>query len=196
MTGRLMGVLLLLAQALFLSVFPARALARRRTASKGPRTSAGFDGVEIHPLLPHLAVPLPVRQRRQDRWGGDLAGRARLDVEVALAVQRAVCPEYPVLCRMRTVELFEGGMSSGDAIHFGRAFAGAGVDLIDASAIGQASVAEWEGRPYYLNPRRRAQGIAGGRLRPVRRAAARGGRRPGHPRREDGGAQRRAAGAR
>jgi 2,4-dienoyl-CoA reductase-like NADH-dependent reductase (Old Yellow Enzyme family) len=112
--------------------------------------AAGFDGVEIHAAHYYLLSEFlsPYSNRRTDRWGGDLAGRARLGVEVTRAVRRAVGPEYPLFCRMHAVELFPGGMSTEDAIHFARAFRDAGVDVIDASGIGQATVAQWEGNAY------------------------------------------------
>ncbi len=111
---------------------------------------AGFDGVEIHAAHYYLLSEFlsPYSNRRQDSWGGDVAGRARLGVEVTRAVRRAVGPDYPLLCRMHAVEQFEGGMSTDDAVQLARAFREAGVDVIDASAVGQASRAEWQGQAY------------------------------------------------
>jgi 2,4-dienoyl-CoA reductase-like NADH-dependent reductase (Old Yellow Enzyme family) len=129
---------------------------------------AGFDGVEIHAAHYYLLSQFlsPYSNRRRDRWGGGLAGRARLGVEVASAVRCAVGPDYPVFCRMHAVELFEGGMSTEDAIHFARAFVGAGVDLVDAAGIGQASVGAWEGHPYLSPSGALPKGSPGGAYAP------------------------------
>ena len=53
---------------------------------------AGFDGVELHGAngyLLHQVLSTNVNQRT-DRWGGDVAGRIRLTVEVARAVAGAI----------------------------------------------------------------------------------------------------------
>lgn len=53
---------------------------------------AGFDGVELHGAngyLLHQFLATNVN-RRSDRWGGDVAGRTRLTVEVARAVAGAI----------------------------------------------------------------------------------------------------------
>jgi NADPH2 dehydrogenase len=114
---------------------------------------AGFDGVEIHGAHYYLVSEFlsPYSNRRSDRWGGDLAGRARFGLEVTRAIRAAVGPDYPLFCRMHAVELFDGGMSTEDAIGLARAFKDAGVDVIDASGVGQAARAAWEGQAY-LNP--------------------------------------------
>ena len=112
--------------------------------------AAGFDGVEIHAAHYYLISEFlsPYSNRRTDRWGGGRPERARLGVEVTRAVRRAVGPEYPVFCRMHAVEAVEGGLTPEDAAHAARAFEEAGVDLIDASGIGQASLQVWEGRSF------------------------------------------------
>jgi NADPH2 dehydrogenase len=112
--------------------------------------AAGFDGVEVHAAHYYLLSQFlsPYANRRQDRWGGDPLCRVRIGVEVTRAIRDAVGPRFPVFCRMHGVERFEGGMSTEDAITCGRAFAAAGVDVIDASAIGQASFGSWEGQSY------------------------------------------------
>ena len=111
---------------------------------------AGFDGVEIHAAHYYLISQFlsPYTNRRTDRWGGDRAGRAGLALETVRAVRRAVGPDYPIFCRMHSVEQFDGGMSTEDAIFFARALAAAGVDLLDLSGIGTSSMGEWQGQPY------------------------------------------------
>ena len=112
--------------------------------------AAGFDGVELHAAHYYLLSQFlsPYTNRRTDRWGGDRAGRARLAVEVTRAVRQAVGPGYPIFARMHAVEAVEGGLGPDDAAYTARALADAGVDVIDASGIGQASLQQSDGRPW------------------------------------------------
>jgi 2,4-dienoyl-CoA reductase-like NADH-dependent reductase (Old Yellow Enzyme family) len=127
-----------------LAVIEAFAQAARRAAQ------AGFDGVEVHAAHYYLLSQFlsPYTNHRTDRWGGDLAGRARLAVEVVKAVRRAVGPDYPIFCRLHSQENLEGGMSTEDSVYFARALEAAGVDLLNLSGIGQSSHGEWQGQPY------------------------------------------------
>ncbi len=113
---------------------------------------AGFAGVEIHAAHYYLISQFlsPYTNRRTDRWGGDRAGRAALALETTRAVRRAVGPDYLVSCRLHSVERFEGGLSTEDAIHFAQALEAAGVDLLDLSGIGTSSMGEWQGQPYLI----------------------------------------------
>ena len=112
--------------------------------------AAGFDGVELHAAHYYLISQFlsPYTNRRQDRWGGDLPGRARLAVEVVRAVRLALGPDYPVLCRMHALENLEGGLATEDALAVARALEAAGADLLDVSGIGTASLGDWQGQPF------------------------------------------------
>ena len=120
-------------------------------AAAAKRTqTAGFDGVEIHAAHYYLLSEFlsPKSNLRTDAWGGDRERRARLAVEVVKAVRQAVGPDYPILCRMHAVEFVEGGMGEED-IHFtALALQEAGVDLLNASGVGQSSLGEWEGQTF------------------------------------------------
>jgi 2,4-dienoyl-CoA reductase-like NADH-dependent reductase (Old Yellow Enzyme family) len=126
------------------SVIDAFAQAARRAKE------AGFDGVEIHAAHYYLISEFlsPYTNQRTDRWGHDRAGRVRLAVEVVRAVRKAVGPDYPIFCRMHGVEHVKGGLTTEDAIYVAQALEDAGVDLIDASGIGQSSMGEWQSHPF------------------------------------------------
>ena len=119
-----------------------------KTASRA--NAAGFDGVEIHAAHYYLISQFlsPCTNQRTDRWGSGREGRLRLAVEVVRAVRLAVGESYPIFCRMHSVELLEGGLSTEDAIFFAQALETAGVDILDASGIGQSSLGEWQGHPF------------------------------------------------
>ena len=108
----------------------ARAAARAR--------EAGFDGVELHFAHAYtMASFLSRRNARSDGYGGAIANRVRLPLEVAHAVRRAVGGDYVVGCRYLAEECIEGGSTAAEAAHFGREFARAGLDFLSLSRGGK-----------------------------------------------------------
>ena len=63
--------------------------------------SVGFDAVAIHGAHGYLLDSFlwPGTNKRQDRWGGDVAGRTRLAAEVVRAIRAEVGPDLPILYR-------------------------------------------------------------------------------------------------
>jgi dimethylglycine catabolism A len=99
---------------------------------------AGFDGVELHYAHAYtMASFLSRLNNRSDGYGGALANRVRLPLEVAAAVRRAVGADYPVGCRFLADECIAGGSGASDAAYFGRAFARAGMDFLSLSRGGK-----------------------------------------------------------
>ena len=99
---------------------------------------AGFDGVELHYAHAYtMASFLSARNTRDDGYGGDLAGRARLPLEVYRAVRKAVGNDYIVGCRFLADEIIDGGAVPNDAAYFGVEFAKAGMDFLSLSRGGK-----------------------------------------------------------
>jgi 2,4-dienoyl-CoA reductase-like NADH-dependent reductase (Old Yellow Enzyme family) len=99
---------------------------------------AGFDGVELHFAHAYtMASFLSARNTRDDGYGGDLEGRARLPLEVFRAVREAVGDDYAVGCRYLADEIIEGGSTPEDAAWFGEQFARAGMDFLSLSRGGK-----------------------------------------------------------
>ncbi|NAZ74182.1 NADH:flavin oxidoreductase/NADH oxidase [Kineococcus sp. T13] len=99
---------------------------------------AGFDVVELHAAHGYLLHQFlsPLSNHRTDAYGGDLAGRSRLLLEVLEAV-RAVWPQdKPVFVRLSTSDWVEGGWDVEDSIELARQLAARGADLVDASSGG------------------------------------------------------------
>lgn len=72
---------------------------------------AGFDAVEVHAAHSYLLAQFlsPLTNKREDRYGGSLEGRARFCLEVLEQVRREVGEEYPVLLRISADEFITGG---------------------------------------------------------------------------------------
>ncbi len=99
---------------------------------------AGFDGVELHYAHAYtMASFLSARNGRNDGYGGDLAGRARLPLEVYQAVRQAVGAETIVGCRFLANEIIDGGSRPEDAAYFGVEFAKVGMDFLSLSRGGK-----------------------------------------------------------
>lgn len=99
---------------------------------------AGFDGVELHYAHAYtMASFLSATNTREDGYGGSVAERVRLPLEVFSAVRAAVGSGYPVGCRMLSEECIEGGSGIDDAVFFALKFAHAGMDFISFSRGGK-----------------------------------------------------------
>jgi 2,4-dienoyl-CoA reductase-like NADH-dependent reductase (Old Yellow Enzyme family) len=102
--------------------------------------AVGFDGIAIHGAHGYLIDSFFWREtnRRTDRWGGDLADRARFGAEIVRSVRRAVGPELPVMLRYSQWKLqdYNGYLASTPAEleSMLRPLTDAGVDIFDASA--------------------------------------------------------------
>jgi dimethylglycine catabolism A len=99
---------------------------------------AGFDGVELHFAHAYtLASFLSRLNSRDDAYGGELANRVRLPLEVIRQVRAAVGADFTVGCRFLADECIAGGASCDDAVYFGCEFARAGVDYLSLSRGGK-----------------------------------------------------------
>jgi len=78
---------------------------------------AGFTGVEIHAAHGYLISQFlsPLTNRRDDRWGGDLANRTRLLIEVVKAVRARVSATFCVAVKLNSADFQRGGFSEDDA---------------------------------------------------------------------------------
>jgi anthraniloyl-CoA monooxygenase len=100
----------------------------------------GFDMIEMHFAHGYLMSSFltPLKNQRSDEYGGSLENRLRFPLEVFSAV-REVWPQHkPMSVRISATDWVEGGLDGDDAVQIARAFAGAGVDIMDVSA-GQTS---------------------------------------------------------
>jgi 2,4-dienoyl-CoA reductase-like NADH-dependent reductase (Old Yellow Enzyme family) len=94
--------------------------------------AAGFDVVEIHATHGYLIHEFlsPLRNQRDDEFGGELARRARLLLEVIRAT-RDVCPEGRIVgVRLPAKDGHVHGLQPADIAELANLCAGEGVELI------------------------------------------------------------------
>ena len=106
-------------------------------AAAGRAQSAGADAVEIHAAHGYLLSTFlsSAYNQRTDEYGGDLANRARLVVEVIQAVRNAVGSGFPILVRLNGCEYgIEGGITPQESAATARIAQDAGADAIHVSA--------------------------------------------------------------
>jgi len=124
--------------------------------------AAGFDAVELHAAHGYLLFEFlsPLSNHRTDGYGGDLAGRSRLLLEVTDAVREVWPEEKPLLVRISATEWTDGGFTVEEATEVARLLGEHGVDLIDVSSGGNV-VAKIPAAPGYQVKLARAVRTAG-----------------------------------
>ncbi len=83
---------------------------------------AGFDVLELHMAHSYLISSFlaPGLNRRKDRWGGALEGRARLARQVARAVREEVGDAVAVTAKVSLGDGFRGGVSTDEGVELAR----------------------------------------------------------------------------
>ena len=96
---------------------------------------AGFTGVQVHAAHGYLLSQFltPLVNRRDDRWGGDIAARASLLLEVVRAVRAATAPGFCISVKLNSSDFQQGGFSTEDCLQVVRWLGEASVDLIEIS---------------------------------------------------------------
>ena len=100
----------------------------------------GFDVIEIHGAHGYLlhTFTTPLANARTDGYGGDLAGRLRLPLEIVAAV-RAEWEDRPLFYRLSCDDYTPGGIDADMTVEIARSLQAAGVDLLDCSSGGAVS---------------------------------------------------------
>ena len=101
---------------------------------------AGFDLVEVHAAHGYLLHEFlsPLSNTRTDAYGGDLAGRMRLVLEVVEDVRAAWPEDRPLVLRISASDWVDGGWTPEDSVALAKEAAARGVDLVDCSSGGNS----------------------------------------------------------
>jgi 2,4-dienoyl-CoA reductase-like NADH-dependent reductase (Old Yellow Enzyme family) len=105
---------------------------------------AGFDVLDIHAAHGYLIHSFlsPVANMRNDEYGGDIAGRMRIALEIAESVRANWPADKPLFFRLSCVDwrpdldTRSDGWTIADSIVLSRELSARGVDLIDCSSGG------------------------------------------------------------
>ena len=127
-----------------------------RTA--GLAKDLGFGGVQIHAAHGFLLSQFlsPLFNHRDDAYGGSIANRMRLLLEVIEAVRAAVGPGFPVAVKLNSSDQLQGGFEEEDSLKVISALDLTSIDLIDISGgtyfPGAKSASDSAGGgPYFLD---------------------------------------------
>jgi 2,4-dienoyl-CoA reductase-like NADH-dependent reductase (Old Yellow Enzyme family) len=112
----------------------------------------GLDGVEISMAHGYLFAQFfnPLLNRRDDRYGGDLAGRMRFAVEALRAIRAEVGREIAVGVRLSANDLAPGGQERADLAEIGAALRATG--LIDFVSLALGHSASYAGSTLVVPP--------------------------------------------
>lgn len=119
---------------------------------------AGFGGVQIHAAHGFLLSQFlsPLFNHRSDAYGGSVANRMRLLLEVIAAVRVAVGDRFPIALKLNATDQLEGGLSATEALEVVAALEHSSIDLLDISGgtyfPGAKSASDGGGRgPYFID---------------------------------------------
>jgi|SRR5271157_131996 len=131
--------------------------------------AAGCDAIQIHAAHGYLVSEFlsPYFNRRTDAYGGSIANRARLLLNIVRATRHEAGDRFPLLVKLNSQEFLEGGYTVEDMLSVASFLQDAGVDAIEMSGghhvdgvFGKYFPARpiksgTEERPYYLDEARR-----------------------------------------
>ena len=96
---------------------------------------AGFDGVQIHVAHGYLLSSFisPYTNRRKDEWGGTVANRSRIVVEIIQGIKGLLGKDYPLIAKMNSTDFLPEGLTLEESIETAKILEKEGIDAIEAS---------------------------------------------------------------
>jgi len=110
---------------------------------------AEFDGVQLHVAHGYLLSSFisPHTNRRQDKWGGTLANRLRIVVEIIRGIKRLFGQEFSLIVKLNSTDFLPQGLKLKESAMIAVELEREGIDGIEVSGgtaeAGQGSV--WKG---------------------------------------------------
>lgn len=96
---------------------------------------AGFDGIQLHAAHGYMMSQFlsPFYNKRDDGYGGTVAGRSRIILEILQKVQAEVGINYPVMIKLNAEDFVDGGFSVDEMLELLAMLENAGIDSIELS---------------------------------------------------------------
>jgi len=112
---------------------------------------AGFELIEIHGAHGYLVNQFlsPFSNIREDRYGGDRAGRALFAVEIVREVRKRVGEAFPLSFKISAQEFVPGGLDVDESIELLKLIVPEGLDILQISA-GNDATPEWICQPMFM----------------------------------------------
>jgi len=101
----------------------------------GRARKAGCDGIQLHSAHGYFLSQFlsPIFNKRRDDYGGSVANRARIHLEIIHAMRESVGKDYPILIKMNCQDFQENGLSLEESIEAAGLLSNAGLDAIELS---------------------------------------------------------------
>jgi 2,4-dienoyl-CoA reductase-like NADH-dependent reductase (Old Yellow Enzyme family) len=114
----------------------------------------GLDVIELHAAHGYLLHQFlsPISNKRNDAYGGALAGRMRFPLAVFDAVRRVVPKTAALGVRLSAVDWMDGGLTIEDSVAFSKELASHGCDFMDVSTGGSSPTLRPPVAPGYQVP--------------------------------------------
>jgi 2,4-dienoyl-CoA reductase-like NADH-dependent reductase (Old Yellow Enzyme family) len=96
---------------------------------------AGFDGIQLHAAHGYMMSQFlsPFYNKRRDDYGGSVANRTRIVLQILQKVQAEVGKDYPVMIKLNSDDFIDGGFSVDDMLEVAALLEHAGIDAIELS---------------------------------------------------------------
>jgi len=96
---------------------------------------AGFDGIQLHAAHGYMMSQFlsPFYNRRTDDYGGGVANRARIVLEILRQVRAEAGAEYPVMIKFNSEDFIGGGFSVSEMLEISAMLENEGIDAIELS---------------------------------------------------------------
>ncbi|MFE4713243.1 FAD-dependent oxidoreductase [Paenibacillus sp. NPDC056722] len=150
-----------------LSVAEIQEIVRQYGEAARRAKAAGFDMITEHAHAGYLIASFlsSTSNKRTDEYGGTLANRARLALEILKDMRAQVGSEFPILYRFSAEEYVEGGLTIRDTAALARLMEDAGVDMMDVSVANDAP-------PYTVQPAALPHGFAAELSREIKKVVS------------------------
>lgn len=109
---------------------------------------AGFEAIELHGAHGYLISQFlsPLTNKRTDKYGGDINGRARFAIEIIRRIKEKLGEKFPIIFRISGDEYIDGGLNIEETKIISKLLEKEGVEALHISA-GAYETRHWTSAP-------------------------------------------------